>query len=94
MKEIKELLYGEFNGIYERLRNDDYTISENEKQIIIDFSNKINNDLKENGKLELEETAIAIDLVHSLGQFNKEAWPEILADTAYVNMLKGIDFIS
>lgn len=92
MSKIKKVLYDDFNGIYERLRSGDYTISAEEKQIILDFSNEINEDLK-NNKLTPERAAIAIDLVHSLGQFRKQDWPENLAVEAYVNMLRGFDFI-
>lgn len=92
MSKIKEILYQEFEGIFERMQFGDYTISEEERQSIIDFAKEINNKLKKEQQCTTDEIATAIDLVYSMGQITREKWPARLADDVYKALLSGIDY--
>lgn len=90
---IKKVLYDEDEGIFGRMRDGDYSLSEEEKQAIIDFSKGINSELK-NGQVSTNEVAIALDIVHTMAGYQEEEWPEALASEAYGLMLKGIKYIN
>lgn len=92
MSNIKEVLYKEFGGIFERMQFGDYTISDEEWNAIIDFAEEINNKLKNGQQCTTEEVSIAIDIVYSMGQITREKWPARLADEVYKTLLRGINY--
>lgn len=91
MSMIEELLYEEGVGLFFRLRDGNYAISDQERQIIIDFSNEVNNKVKTE-QLSSKDLIIALDLVHTMAAFKREEWPECLANEVYENILNGIEF--
>ena len=90
MSKIEELLYDEGVGLFFRLRDGNYAISELEKQIIIDSSNEINSKIKTE-QLSSKDMVIALDLVHTMAQFTREEWPACLANEVYENIMSGIE---
>ena len=62
IEKVKEILYEEGVGIFWRLRNGDYSISEDEKNTIISFAKDCNAQLRQ-GSLETEAVAILLELV-------------------------------
>lgn len=62
MKNIKEIVYSE-EGVLNRFRNGNYTISDEEKSTILEFAKKVNSDVKE-GKLNPQDFAMYSEIMY------------------------------
>ena len=62
MKSIKEIVYAD-NGVLNRFRNGDYTISDEEKNAILEFAKKVNSDVKA-GKLKAQDFAMYSEIMY------------------------------
>ena len=65
IEEVKTLLYDYDNGLISRIRNQDTFIEQQEKELLLNFSKKINEDLK-NKSCNTQEVLLAFDIIHSL----------------------------
>ena len=65
IEKIKTLLYDYDNGLISRIRDQDPFIEQQEKELLLDFSKKINEDLK-NKSYNTQEVLLAFDIIHSL----------------------------
>ena len=59
---IKEIIYGD-EGVLNRFRNGNYTISDEEKSTILEFAKKVNSDVKE-GKLNPQDFAMYSEIMY------------------------------
>lgn len=62
MKNIREIIYGD-DGVLNRFRNGDYTISDDEKSTILEFAKKVNSDVKD-GNLKAQDFAIYSEIMY------------------------------
>lgn len=90
IERIKEILYDDGNGIFTRLRNGDYSISGDEKNQVIAFADYCNNQLK-GGSISTDAAIIALELVHSLPEYNEKEWTTLLAEEVLLKMEKGVE---
>lgn len=87
---IKEILFDDGNGIFTRLRNGNYSISSEEKNQIIDFSEYCNTKLKE-GSISTEAAILALEIIHGLPEYNDQEWTSLLAEEAILKMERDIE---
>ena len=62
MKNIREIIYGD-DGVLNRFRNGDYTISDEEKNAILEFAKKVNSDVKD-GNLKAQDFVIYSEIMY------------------------------
>ena len=65
IEEVRTLLYDYDNGLISSIRNQDPFIEQQEKELLLNFSRKINEDLK-NKSCNTQEVLLAFDIIHSL----------------------------
>ena len=87
VKKIETILYEDGTGVFARLRDRDYSISQEEKDEIIYFSKYCNSKLKE-GSLETNVALIVFDILYLLPQYNEEEWTWLLAQEVMENIEK------
>lgn len=88
---IKEIIYGD-EGVLNRFRNGDYTISNEEKSTILDFARKVNSGVKE-GKLNPQDFALYSELMYFFIHYSEEVdGVEELLDEIYGEVQDGLDF--
>ena len=88
---IEEIIYGD-DGVLNRFRDGDYTISNEEKNTIIEFAKKVNSDVKE-GILKPQVFAIHSDIMYFFIHYSKEVdGVEELLDEIYGEVQDGLDF--
>ena len=88
---IKEIIYGD-EGVLNRFRNGDYTISNEEKSTILDFARKVNSGVKE-GNLNPQDFALYSELMYFFIHYSEEVdGVEELLDEIYGEVQDGLDF--
>lgn len=90
LQKIKEILFDEADGIFSRLRDGDYSISQEEENAILSFAKDCNEKLKE-GNLPTTEVILALEIVNGLPTYQEEEWTTILAEKVVGQMEKEID---
>lgn len=91
MKNIKEIVYSE-EGVLNRFRNGNYTISDEEKSTILEFAKKVNSDVKE-GKLNPQDFAMYSEIMYFFIHYANEVDDlEELLDEIYGEVQDGLDF--
>ena len=70
MKSIKEIVYAD-NGVLNRFRNGDYTISDEEKNAILEFAKKVNSDVKA-GNLKAQDFAMYSEIMYFFIHYTEE----------------------
>lgn len=88
---IKEIIYGD-EGVLNRFRNGDYTISKEEKNTIIEFARKVNSDVKE-GILKPQVFAIYSEIMYFFIHYANEIEElEGFIEQIYGTVQDGFDF--
>lgn len=88
---IEEIIYGD-DGVLNRFRNGDYTISNEEKSTILDFARKVNSGVKE-GNLNPQDFALYSELMYFFIHYSEEVdGVEELLDEIYGEVQDGLDF--
>lgn len=88
---IEEIIYGD-DGVLNRFRNGDYTISNDEKNTIIEFARKVNSDVKE-GILKPQVFAIYSDIMYFFIHYANEIDElEEFIEKIYCTVQDGFDF--
>ena len=90
LEKIKEIMFDDISGIFARLRNGDYSITQEEKNEIISFAEYCNAKLKE-GNLPADVAVIALEIVHSLPEYDEQEWTSLLAEEVILKMEKEIE---
>lgn len=90
LEKIKEIMFDDISGIFARLRNGDYSITQEEKNEIISFAEYCNAKLKE-GNLPADVAVMALEIVHSLPEYNEQEWTSLLAEEVILKMEKEIE---
>lgn len=91
IEKVKEILYEEGTGIFWRLRDGDYSVSEEEKKELISFAKDCNSSLR-NGSLCTEAVAILLELMDTLLKREKEEWTSLLAENILAEIYTGIEY--
>lgn len=90
IERIKDLLFDDGNGIFTRLRNGNYSISSDEKNQIIAFSDYCNTKLKE-GSISTEAAIMALEIVYALPKYNDQEWTTHLAEESILRIERDIE---
>lgn len=90
LEKIKEILYDDGDGIFARLKNGDYSISQDEKNEIISFAEYCNTMLKE-GNLPADVAVIALEIVHFLPEYDEQEWTTLLAEEVILKMEREVE---
>ena len=90
LEKIKEIMFDDISGIFARLRNGDYSITQEEKNEIISFAEYCNAKLKE-GNLPADVAVIALEIVHSLPEYDEQEWTSLLAEEVILKIEKEIE---
>jgi len=90
LEKFKEIMFDDISGIFARLRNGDYSITQEEKNEIISFAEYCNAKLKE-GNLPADVAVIALEIVHSLPEYDEQEWTSLLAEEVILKMEKEIE---
>ena len=91
IEKVKEILYSEGDGIFWRLRDGDYSISEDEKNTMISFAKDCNVQLRQ-GSLETEAVAILLESVEAFLQKDEEEWPKLLVGDMMREVYNEIEY--
>ena len=70
MKNMREIIYSD-DGVLNRFRNGDYTISDEEKNAILEFTKKVNSDVKD-GNLKAQDFAMYSEIMYFFIHYNEE----------------------
>lgn len=70
MKNIREIIYSD-DGVLNRFRNGDYTISDEEKNAILEFAKKVNSDVKA-GNLKAQDFAMYSEIMYFFIHYTEE----------------------
>ena len=94
LENVKKILFDDVDGIFSRLRDGDYSITQKEKDEIISFANYCNEKLKAGSNLTSDEVIIIMETVHWLPQYDEEEWTLLLTEEVMLKIEDGIEFDS
>ena len=94
LENVKKILFDDIDGIFSRLRDGDYSITQKEKDEIISFANYCNEKLKAGSNLTSDEVIIIMETVHFLPQYDEEEWTLLLTEEVMLKIEDGIEFDS
>lgn len=94
LENVKKILFDDFNGIFPRLRDGDYSITQEEKDEIISFANYCNEKLKVGSNLTSDEVIIIMEIVYWLPQYDEEEWTSLFVEEVMLKIEDGIEFDS
>ena len=94
LENVKKILFDDIDGIFSRLRDGDYSITQKEKDEIISFANYCNEKLKAGSNLTSDDVIIIMEIVHWLPQYDEEEWTLLLTEEVMLKIEDGIEFDS
>ena len=94
LENVKKILFDDIDGIFPRLRDGDYSITQKEKDEIISFANYCNEKLKAGSNLTSDDVIIIMEIVHWLPQYDEEEWTLLLTEEVMLKIEDGIEFDS
>lgn len=94
LENVKKILFDDIYGIFPRLRDGDYSITQEEKDEIISFANYCNEKLKAGSNLTSDEVIIIMETVYWLPRYDEEEWTTLLAEEVILKIEDGIEFDS
>ena len=94
LENVKKILFDDFDGISSRLRDGDYSITQEEKDEIISFANYYREKLKAGSNLTSDEVIIIMEMVHWLPKYDEEEWTSLLVEEVMLKIEDGIEFDS
>lgn len=89
MSRIEDVLYNHYGGVLKNVRDGNYKISEEEREVMLEFATNFNEKLKK-GQITSKDVAMAIETVYYISHFAKGESDEVLAFELYYNMAKDI----
>lgn len=94
LENVKKILFDDVYGIFSRLRDGDYSITQKEKDEIISFANYCNEKLKAGSNLTSDEVIIIMETVYWLPRYDEEEWTSLLTEEVMLKIEDGIEFDS
>lgn len=94
LENVKKILFDDIYGIFPRLRDGDYSITQKEKDEIISFANYCNEKLKAGSNLTSDEVIIIMETVYWLPRYDEEEWTTLLVEEVMLKIEDGIEFDS
>ena len=94
LENVKKILFDEVDGIFPRLRDGDYSITQEENDEIISFANYCNEKLKAGSNLTSDEVTIIMETVYWLPKYDEEEWTSLFVEEVMLKIEDGIEFDS
>ena len=77
--EMREFLYNDCDGVFTRIRNNDFDFSEEELNKILDLANRLHQDMESNN-VDRDKVLIVIELLWSLGARDQDKAIKLFED--------------
>lgn len=87
---IDKILYDDGNGIFAKLRRQDYNKDESQLDLVREFAKKVNADIRE-GKGDPKEVVYIVAIVHDLFVFADAGWTAEFATEIYETVNYMVD---
>ena len=86
IEKVEKIWCDSTEGVFSRLRNRDYTITEEEKIVLMEFAEELNKKIFSE-TIKSKEIVLAMEILVLLYEYDEEEWTSILGRKFYGKMI-------